>query len=539
MGRTSWVLLFLLEIPVLLPRDCLAHTWYLSNSGNDRASGSSRAHPWKTISRLEVTSFGPGDTILFRGGDRFSGTLKVGPFIPNRPEHSLVLGSYGNGRAIINGGDGDAIFAHNAPGLVVRDLILEGSGIATNRGSGLDCYSDDSLREISNLRIVHCMAHGFRNFGFVFWTPASAAVRGFRHVRILGCEASGNGEAGIASFAGYQAGFVHRDFYLSGCRVHDNPGIREQTSRHSGNGIVLGSVDQVVITHCEAWNNGRDNTCDAGGPVGIWVWLCHGARIDHCISHDNHTSSLKDGGGFDIDGGSSDCLVQYNYSYGNDGAGYLLAEYGAVLPFRDNLIRYNISLDDGRKNGYGGITLWSADSLFQVTQSRVSHNLILCGPVSREQSRASALLLMGAHFSGVRICDNVFLSWGGSLLVGGDLPVDTGKAWFTCNYYQGWGKADSLVRWEGKPFSLEDWVRDFHQEMGRVDAATWFSGREVHFPKEYSGTFPPELLGSHPRPLRCPGGCPAAFPAGMAPASNDYFGRPISGRRDFIGISPW
>jgi hypothetical protein len=158
----------------------------------------------------------------------------------------------------------------------------------------------------------------------------------------------GNGQAGIASYGSYK-GFQHKDFYIAYCRAFDNRGILTKTESHSGNGIVMSMIDSLIIEHCEAYENGADNRCNAGGPVGIWVWMCKHATIQYCISHDNHTGTTKDGGGFDIDGGASNCILQYNYSYNNEGAGYLLAEYGALFPFTNNIIRFNISVNDGRK----------------------------------------------------------------------------------------------------------------------------------------------------------------------------------------------
>ncbi len=45
-------------------------------------------------------------------------------------------------------------------------------------------------------------------------------------------------------------------------------------------------------------------------------------------------------------------ILQYNLSYNNDGPGYFLCQYVNAPPLRDNIIRYNISQNDGRKNNY-------------------------------------------------------------------------------------------------------------------------------------------------------------------------------------------
>lgn len=514
-------------------------TYYLSAAGNDRADGQSREHAWKTISKLNSAAISPGDRILFQGGAVFPGTLILKPSIAGMAKDPLLISSYGKGRAVIDAGQGDGIYARNFSGLVIRNLVWRGSGIKNNTGSGIDCFSDDTVSEPNHIQIDHCEVFGFRNYGIVFWSAAGSSVKGFDEVHLTGCYAHDNGEAGIASYAGYQQRFVHRNFYLSGCRAYYNPGIAAQIGSHSGNGIVIGSVDTVWIDHCEAFDNGRDNTCNQGGPVGIWVWLCHDALIQYCRSYDNHTGSLKDGGGFDIDGGSSDCVIQYDYSRDNDGAGYLLAEYGARLPFRHNTIRFNISLDDGRKNGYGGITVWGADSNYRVKDSYVYHNTILTGDSSVLKDIPCAVRLMGNDFSGVFLMDNIFQVRGGALLIRSDAKTDTGEIHFQCNDY----------------FSVDSPLRVFWAEEGSITYSRWVNlvtdgqakGRtypgiainpQIHWPRSNKERFPLNAFGSNMvSPLKH-SGCIPNFPGNSGTKNIDFFGIQFTHiNDDFIGIS--
>ena len=166
------------------------------------------------------------------------------------------------------------------------------------------------------------------------------------------CNASENGEGGIASY-GSHMGFQHKDFYLAYCKAFRNRGNLSKNTKPFRQ-WYCNSDGRWLIEYCEAYENGSNNRCTAGGPVGIWVWMCKNATIQYCSSHDNYAGLTKDGGGFDIDGGASNCILQYNYSYNNEGAGYLLAEFETWFPFTHNIIRFNISINDGRKNGYGG-----------------------------------------------------------------------------------------------------------------------------------------------------------------------------------------
>ena len=80
-------------------------------------------------------------------------------------------------------------------------------------------------------------------------------------------------------------------------------------------GTVLFNVARATIEYCKAAENGWDMPRKGNGPVGIWC-ACNADRvvIQHCISHHNKSPGL-DGGGFDFDGGVTNSVMQYNYSY--------------------------------------------------------------------------------------------------------------------------------------------------------------------------------------------------------------------------------
>ncbi|MEO5892976.1 MAG: right-handed parallel beta-helix repeat-containing protein [Ferruginibacter sp.] len=76
-----------------------AKNYYISSAGNDVNNGLTAATPWQTITKLNAsfTSIVTGDSILFKTGDTFYGTLK-----PTKA--GLVFGSYGTrAKPIITG----------------------------------------------------------------------------------------------------------------------------------------------------------------------------------------------------------------------------------------------------------------------------------------------------------------------------------------------------------------------------------------------------------------------------------------------------
>ena len=72
------VVLFLCFSVLLAAGSCSSHsrTHYISSSGDDMNTGRRPGRPWKSIERVNRQEFGQGDRILFRGGERFNGTIE-------------------------------------------------------------------------------------------------------------------------------------------------------------------------------------------------------------------------------------------------------------------------------------------------------------------------------------------------------------------------------------------------------------------------------------------------------------------------------
>ena len=110
------------------------------------------------------------------------------------------------------------------------------------------------------------------------------------------------------------------------------------------------------IEHCESWNNGGENGGLTGGPCGIWAHCADRVTIRHCKAYENRTAGTHDGGGFDLDGGVTNSVIEFCESWNNDGAGYLMwNNKHAPFTLSGNIIRDCVSTNDGRRHGYGGI----------------------------------------------------------------------------------------------------------------------------------------------------------------------------------------
>lgn len=355
---------FILLIALAILGGACSNVYYISPHGDDNQSGKSKSKAWKSIQKVNETDFEPGSSILFEGGKEFNGTVQLSEADAGSADMKITVGSFGEGKALINGGDKEGINAVNCDHLVVKDLIIKGSGRKTgNTTDGVLIMDSDSIM-VENIEVS-----GFQKSGL--------HVRKSVNAHITYVYAHDNGFAGIhvtGETMNHHAKYDNSDLYIGYCVAENNPGDPTVLTNHSGNGILASSVEGGVIEYCEAFNNGWDMPWTGNGPVGIWIWDCTDFIIQYCIAHDNRTNPVAaDGGGFDFDGGVSNSIMQYNISYNNEGCGYGLYEFGAAKAWENNIIRYNISQDDGIING-GSVGIWKADNRGSMSNCEIYNN---------------------------------------------------------------------------------------------------------------------------------------------------------------------
>jgi parallel beta helix pectate lyase-like protein len=326
-----------------------AATYYVSANGSDAASGDATS-PWRTLAAVNNRALQPGDAVLLRGGDTFAGGLSFDAGDAGSASLPIVITSYGTGRATIASGATPGISIYNAAGYRISNLALVGNGGAA---SGLVFFNDLSGSvKLRYIRIDSVEVSGYGRDGIEIgsWNGAS----GYQDVQIVNAVAHDNARTGIFVYA--QQPNVHQSVTVLGARAFNNPGLAG-TATNSGSGIILSGVNGGVIERSVAHSNGW--RCDAPeGPVGIWAYDSTQIRIRHNESYGNRTGGSADGGGFDLDQNVSMSIVEYNYSHDNDGAGYLLAHAPSNDLHYGNVVRFNISQNDGRRNSYAAIEIW-------------------------------------------------------------------------------------------------------------------------------------------------------------------------------------
>jgi hypothetical protein len=118
----------LILIFLLLTIASCSNSYYLSPDGDNTNSGNSPEKAWRTIDKVNDHDFLPGDQIFFEGGEEYPGTIMLSIVDGGTKDSPVVISSYGEGRAIINGMDSEGFKADSCTFLKIQDLIFSGSG---------------------------------------------------------------------------------------------------------------------------------------------------------------------------------------------------------------------------------------------------------------------------------------------------------------------------------------------------------------------------------------------------------------------------
>lgn len=480
-----------------LSRSLSAADYYLSTDGRDEAAGTSAQTPWRSLDRLRRVTLRPGDRVRLHGGDTFAGGLTV-ENVRGDARHPLIISSYGRGRATINAGAGDGLFFRNCSGIVVGNIDLAGAGYGANRGTGIRVLNTlPGAVQLPFVRISRCVAHGFGKEGIYIGSanfgplplpdgsasaPPDSSQSGFSDVRIDRCTVYDNVCYGIYVTGVWDAkttAYANRDVTIWRCVAYRNPGDPDYMANHSGSGILLDNTQDGRIDRCVAYGNGFRCNTRVGGPCGIWTHASDRIVISRCTSVNNRTGRGVDGAGFDFDAGVSNSVLHHNTSGFNDGAGYLLYVYAdAPHRFENNVCHHNVSVNDGRRNDYGGFFIRSDGRGIRgdIGNTRLHHNRIYQTPSPNRQSSGIYL----GNTIGTELYKNTFVTEG-------DVPVlriKPNHTDLTIHQNSYWSRSDSVridmdIANSDKPASVPVFrdVRQWSRETGYEQQNGRFAGR--------------------------------------------------------------
>lgn len=437
---------------VLKHQGSLDRAYYISPAGSDENTGLSPEYPWRTLTRVNSKTFHPGDMILFQGGEKFTGSLRIkGHGLPNQP---ILFSSYGPGIATIDSRQEVGAIV-TSPHVHISSLNFRG-GLSGNGSHFGILLKNDTNTQIDGIRLDRLDISHYGEHGILIKGKENAN-HGFSFLSLTNINSHDNRGDGIRAEGSWNIQgkiYSHDNVYISDCKMYNNSGYDSRDS--SGNGLVLSDVDGAVVEYCEAYNNGFGWGGRGGGPVGIWSWDSNNVVIQHSESHHNQNGAGSyDGGGFDIDGGDTNSVIQYCYSHDNAGPGYFLAHFPQSSATTKNSIRYNISENDAQSTVQGALNIWSAGSK-KLTQNWIYNNVIHGNRVT------TAVFMRESSGPSNTVANNIFISAKGATLLHSDVSADI---LYRGNLY--WSPDGILkIKWGGTSYKdIDAWSIASGQEL--------------------------------------------------------------------------
>ncbi|MEO3927763.1 carboxypeptidase regulatory-like domain-containing protein [Micromonosporaceae bacterium B7E4] len=387
-------------------------TYYVSAAGDDTASGRDEAHAWRSLAKVNQTTFQPADRILLRAGDRWQGQLWAkGSGAAGSP---ITIDRYGTGaKPRIDGAGtvGDAVRLFNQEYWTIRNLEvtnatgtagedlrdLRGIHVSGDNSQTLDGFVIDGVdvHDVSGEvnwigGSVEDNAPGIRfqtgwdgskkTGGIVFDTTVPDITAPPANPTILNDVLIQNSTIANTSFAG----IVVKQYTGDGRNAAGQP-----IATPTGWGTRQNATDPKFAPHTNV--RIRDNfITQQGTPYGcngMYVTNVRGAVLEHNVVYRTGTSGIEtyfaddvtfqfnevyetqqkaggaDSNGIDPDKGTTRQVVQYNYLHGN-GDGLLLCQFA----FGDVVVRNNVIRGNSRYQIY-----LHSD---RAARARIYHNTI-------------------------------------------------------------------------------------------------------------------------------------------------------------------
>jgi len=489
-----------------------AATYYVNaTAGNDSANGLTPGTAWASLAKVNAHSFVPGDTILFNGGQTFAGGLALST--SGTSGLPISFGSYGTGVATIQSPVGTiGFYAHNCGYIALSNLNFTGPGIATANEHGVYFLVDQAATIYNYIRLDHVNVTGYQNGIFLNGNSAwhTSPQNGYNDVRITNCNVYANQLNGIMFTDGNVTG-AYSNVYVGYCNTYNNPGIPSGSpGGWSGTGVNFNVVNGGTLEYCSLYGNGTN-----GGNFGVILGGCNNVTVQFCEAYNNTSVTGNDGGGFDIDGECTNCTIQYCYSHGNYGAGFALFQWDTANPFNNNVIRYNISENDGF-----GLGLWGENASFPITNSSVYNNVFY-------SNKGPGVNNFG-YSVGITVQNNIFFATNNQLLNQTSAST-TGVTYDHNDYYAAPG-TPWKISWGGTTYTtLASWGQDAHGLTSDPLLVNPGNGGTIGDPTKLSMLSAYLLLAASPM-----------IDAGVAIANHgarDFYGNPLSTGSNDIGAN--
>ena len=317
MKKIVWVLLLTLTwatyASAQINGSYRGNVYYVKASGSDSNDGLSKGNAWQTISKVNGFTFAPGDIVLFRGTDSFSGALKL---------HWIGggIGSWDSGQPTITSTTSACITAANLYDFFIDNLVCTGSGSGVNTTAGI-AITNTTGGQLINVSISNSTISGYGLPGI----SIAGGQSGFNNVNISGNTVHDVAGANVASTACIQVGSTPNNAALNSTVSIRNNTVyncvgRTGVSGSSGSGIIVSEATGVVIDKNVVHDYGTGSGTSSVSASGIGVWdvkniTISGNEIYSGASATNLPNSIF------LGHNSNTAKINYNYIHGNAGPG--------------------------------------------------------------------------------------------------------------------------------------------------------------------------------------------------------------------------
>ena len=334
-----------------------------SLKGSDANNGTTTATPWQTITKVNATTFKPGDSVLFNCGSVWSG-VTLHPLGSGTSGNPIVISKYGTGNLPLLKGNTPSVHLAYVVYLSSQQYITISNLEITNN------YQESSTSTASK-RGVYVTA---KDMGIVHCVTLKDLVI---H-NVLGSYYSDVTTGGIfCEITGTKTATWYDSLLIDHCHVYnvDRTGISNQSSWNGPRTININSKwypsTHLVVQNCEVDSSGSNSIIirAAKAPViqynkvfkssirysgnSVFVFECDDALIQYNEGSFNvFNPGDADASAFDGDYHCHRTVIQYNYSHDNDGGAWVIVSDPSTSGTFDDscIIRYNISQNDCHSN---------------------------------------------------------------------------------------------------------------------------------------------------------------------------------------------
>ena len=329
-----------------------ATTYYIdNNSGNDTNTGRLTTQAWKSLNKVNATTFQAGDSILFKSGGVWVG--KLNPKGSGNANYPIVIDKYGAGVKPLIDGNGmtgtGVVYLYNQAYWEINNLEItnfsntEGDrrGVRIEINEGIGVVNHIYLR---NLQIHHISGKVGQDrthkrtsgIGFAVLAATNAEAR-FNDILVENCVINDCQNQGIITECVDGDGYQPQSPEWNRMKI-TNARIRNNTIYNiSKNAMIIRLFEGGIVE-----NNVCYNTANGISGNTMFTAACDGTIFQYNEGYLNNSPDA-DGSMYDADLRSPNTIWQYSYSHDNSHGLFWTC---TVQEDANIVCRYNISQND-------------------------------------------------------------------------------------------------------------------------------------------------------------------------------------------------